>query len=653
VTSPDAYDTHQDTSAVGSARPLRTADMVMKGGVTSGVVYPKAIARLATRFQFKNIGGTSAGAIAAAVAAAAEFRRKKTGEAAGFDEMAHLPDWLGASPACSKNSNLFHLFQPVRATEKIFKVLTSALGDDPGLTAFYKLLTTSVRCYPKHAGFGAAIMLLSQLVIRGSTLPFHIGNVLLGLFSIGAGTVLGSAFGLLREFVCELPRNRFGICSGMPRRKGSGSGEQPVSLTPWLHGLINRVAGRREGDQPLTFGDLWEAGEVQGVIGARAINLEMMTTNLTHQRPYRLPFRFDTELSENQLFYFRQREFRRLFPSVVVDWMLAHPRDCGSNPKRIARRKLMAKSDFFPMPDGRDLPVVVATRMSLSFPVLLSAIPLHAFDYRLGHKAPRPEKCWFSDGGLCCNFPIHFFDSALPRRPTLSMDLEYVPKDTPPEALKPTMPKQNSQKLHEQWARFEYVESRRNGRQFTRKTPLWQLVGFAVAIIDTMRVWNDATQSRLPGYRDRIVTIPLKQDEGGLNLNMPSDRIEALSARGVDAAELLLAHFDVPSREAVMTWENHRWVRLRTFFASLEKLLAGVETSILYPENGDENYLDWVRLCRQLPSRQVCYEMDASQLADAERTLMELQRILHFWDSKSASLKAPKPPPELRPRAQI
>jgi hypothetical protein len=34
-----------------------------------------------------------------------------------------------------------------------------------------------------------------------------------------------------------------------------------------------------------------------------------------------------------------------------------------------------------PLPEPEDLPVVVAVRMSLSFPVLLSAVPLYAVDY--------------------------------------------------------------------------------------------------------------------------------------------------------------------------------------------------------------------------------------------------------------------------------
>src|ERR1035438_4836367 len=47
-----------------------------KGGVTSGVVYPRTMRRLAQKFRFRNIGGTSAGALAGALAAAAEHQRR-------------------------------------------------------------------------------------------------------------------------------------------------------------------------------------------------------------------------------------------------------------------------------------------------------------------------------------------------------------------------------------------------------------------------------------------------------------------------------------------------------------------------------------------------------------------------------------------------
>jgi predicted acylesterase/phospholipase RssA len=54
----------------------RNSDLVMKGGITSGVVYPLAIYELSRSYRFQNIGGTSAGAIAAVVAASAEYGRE-------------------------------------------------------------------------------------------------------------------------------------------------------------------------------------------------------------------------------------------------------------------------------------------------------------------------------------------------------------------------------------------------------------------------------------------------------------------------------------------------------------------------------------------------------------------------------------------------
>jgi len=56
----------------------RFCDLVMKGGITSGIVYPKAITHLSQHYRFKSIGGTSAGAIAAAVTAAAEQAAHRT-----------------------------------------------------------------------------------------------------------------------------------------------------------------------------------------------------------------------------------------------------------------------------------------------------------------------------------------------------------------------------------------------------------------------------------------------------------------------------------------------------------------------------------------------------------------------------------------------
>ena len=80
-------------------------------------------------------------------------------------------------------------------------------------------------------------------------------------------------------------------------------------------------------------------------------------------------------------------------------------------------------------PRGNELPVIVAVRMSLAFPVLLSTIPLYTIKPESLARHSRGvgqelheddlQRNLFSDGGICSNFPIHFFDAWLPKRPNL------------------------------------------------------------------------------------------------------------------------------------------------------------------------------------------------------------------------------------------
>ena len=66
-----------------TAVPDKPCDLVMKGGITSGIVYPPAVLKLKDRYRFRCIGGASVGAIAAAGAAAAEMGRS----ASGFEKL--------------------------------------------------------------------------------------------------------------------------------------------------------------------------------------------------------------------------------------------------------------------------------------------------------------------------------------------------------------------------------------------------------------------------------------------------------------------------------------------------------------------------------------------------------------------------------------
>jgi predicted acylesterase/phospholipase RssA len=86
---------------------LRKCDIVMQGGVTSSIVYPGLVCKLAGN-QFQQIGGTSAGAIAAALTAAAEYARRK-GRANAFERWPR-PQRGSAIPTLVKVRTCFPCF---------------------------------------------------------------------------------------------------------------------------------------------------------------------------------------------------------------------------------------------------------------------------------------------------------------------------------------------------------------------------------------------------------------------------------------------------------------------------------------------------------------------------------------------------------------
>jgi predicted acylesterase/phospholipase RssA len=104
--------------------PERRCDIVMKGGITSGIVYPPAVYEIAKHFRFVNVGGASAGAIAASLTAAAEYRRhvelqKHSGnELKGFELLDAIPTDL------SKDAALLGLFRPNSKTRTLYEYIT-------------------------------------------------------------------------------------------------------------------------------------------------------------------------------------------------------------------------------------------------------------------------------------------------------------------------------------------------------------------------------------------------------------------------------------------------------------------------------------------------------------------------------------------------
>jgi len=531
---------------------LKYCDLVMKGGITSGVIYPRAVAELARKYRFKNIGGTSAGAIAAAATAAAEYRRRH-GSAEGFEELGRLPELLG------RDDFLFSLFQPDRTTRPLFGLALSLLKARGAPAIVWQLLRGLVAGYPgplvAGAALGAAVPALAWLLgFTSAGVAAALGSLWILVFAIVAAAI---AAGL--DVPTLLRRNFFGMCSGFD--EGAAHGKPP--LTNWLYGYLNAIAGKPAGS-PLTFGDLWNAPQADDPVRTeRAVNLEMLTTNLTHGRPYSLPF----PEGESRQFFFSPDEWARFFPAAVIDHLKAHAWMPAVVPITADGATLC------PLPPMEDLPVVVAARMSLSFPILLSAVPLWSVDFsrtinarRTGER-PTAERCWFSDGGISSNFPLRFFDSPLPRWPTFGMNLKSPHPDHLDEAEFVWLPSSNGQGLQPSWNRFDDGSSAK------------RLVGFFSAVVDTMQNWRDNMESRMPGYRNRIVHISQRPDEGGLNLDMETEVIERLADRGRRAGTRLCDEFN---------WDNHAWVRYRSYLAALEVNLGQFCQAYEHPAPEDE-----------------------------------------------------------------
>jgi hypothetical protein len=610
--------------------PQSLCDLVMKGGITSGVIYPRLIHELSQRYRFKNIGGTSAGAIAAGACAAAEYGRQH-GNAQAFATLDKLPGELGETVQPGGRSRLLSLFQPHPALQLHFSVLLQALNKKPvpaivgmllrmltgsaGLLAVLLLgaavlLAPLVQSLTPRPGLAAAVLLaLGALVLTGlavwrnaaaASVPglaltwAATGVLVLLALKLATGAAWGGALVLAglslllgcvlawvllmaaalarftRGLLKGLHRNRYGLCSGQTNEEGQR--HQLPGLTDWLAGYFDGLAGLTQRAHPLTFGDLWGTHDRQA---PRNINLEVMTSAVSQQMVYSIPFR-----DGSPGLYYDPDELKDYFPPRVMAWLAAtaaRPDDdedalgVVTGPEGQTRALLR-------FPRGADLPVVVAIRMSLSFPLLLSAVPLYSVDHSLaGNRDAKAQKkplnatrVWFSDGGIGSNMPLHMFDALLPGHPTFAVNLKPMHPD---HGIKTPEVKDN------EGGRI-YLPGVQNG-QFrggnvrhwappADGTPLGGLAGFLVSIVNTMQNWRDEIQFPYPGFKDRIVQISQRDTEGGLNLDMPASSIEALGNAGAMAAHRLIDRFHPAGAEAGAGWTYHQAVRLATFLGTMQ-----------------------------------------------------------------------------------
>lgn len=600
----------------------RYCDVVMKGGITSGVVYPLAMVELSTAFRFKNIGGTSAGAIAAAFTAAAEFGRDtRTG---GFARLGALPPWFAEQAPDGSGSNLFALFTPARRTRGLFRIFTAGIGfEEQPVRRWFRQVLAALTVYPLRAAAGALPGLLLAVwaalagagVLGGVTVATGLLLAFLGL----AGAVSWSMYrGLFRHVAA----NGYGLCTGYHPR--AENGETPISLAEWVAEQIDLMAGRDPAkDPPLTFRDLWAGAEAPSGEPGPGVNLQTMTTNLTQGRPMRLPFE-DSGAKGFGQYYFLRSDMERLLPPRLVEWLVDH---AAPRPDRAPAP--VDGETLIPLPRAADMPVAVAVRLSMSYPLLLSAVPLYTVDWTRqqpessgGAKRGRgegsllAERCWFSDGGVTSNFPVHFFDQPLPRWPTFAINLRPPHPDKPDRTV--WMPRSNKERGVAVWHRFDNP-----GRP--------SLSGFIGTIKDVGQNWADNEQARVPGYRDRIVHITVDKAEGGANLKMTPDLVAELGERGRRAGRLLVERFaSGPEWDVNANWNSHRWVRYRSTMHVVEELLLHLRASYRYKGADAASYADLISRPLDRPPLDHRW-WNVRQQQHAITVTEELARMVESW----------------------
>ncbi|NUT54080.1 MAG: patatin [Saccharothrix sp.] len=549
----------------------RYCDLTMRGGATSGVVYPLAVVELARHYRFRSLGGASAGAIAAAFTAAAEKGRERD----GFRKLEEVVDWFAAP-----GWRMAQLFQPSEHTRKLYRIVAASMQrrDSTGRSALTCMLLALISALGWRARVFLAIAL--ALWLLGPTLwtraidwgttptwalitlavlaliavptvvlkvlprgrdawPRRVGTALLALLPLvpvavstrwtAQGTASAATAAVWWLVLC------FAFVSAVAVTYGLSAKRFLDRMATTLHfGLVPGTGAFRPnfwdrrcgvpastGVPPLSD---WIADRLDDLSGATDLtfddlttDLVLMTTDLSEGRPYRLPF---TGPATPWLFCRTCLEV--VLPHRIVaklgDDATAHR--CPLHPDEPVRA----------LP--ANLPVALAVRMSMPLPGLIAAVPLVRAE-------PEPRVHWFSDGGITSNFPIHFFDNLLPRWPTFGLSLQSYP---PGDDRDVWLPEQDASTSGTPWRGIDLVRH------------------FASAILDTALGWRDTMQSALPGYRGRIAHVRVGAQEGGTNLFMRPETIRALAERGAQAGRLLRTRF---TEDDGAKTDRYRWIRMR------------------------------------------------------------------------------------------
>jgi hypothetical protein len=259
---------------------------------------------------------------------------------------------------------------------------------------------------------------------------------------------------------------------------------------------------------------------------------------------------------------------------------------------------------------------------------------------------------YFSDGGTTSNFPIHFFDSWLPSRPTFGINLTSMPSDAIKKGetrlqknylsalidFNGDLDSHQKEDEEEQTAEGGSVDAVVLPRSDTKQAPEWRPIcnplDFVMKTIDTARENHDNLQTMLPGYRERIVQVRFNEGEGGMNLAMDSSTISTIALKGKMAGEQLRYKFD---------FDHHRWTRFLVLMSQLEKELEKMGKTFIYqPGVGkDPDYLSYEQLLAHDAldpdsnrRSEFPYKRDHEWRMQALMRTRQMLRVIELWEEE-------------------
>src|SRR4029079_13166867 len=214
---------------------------------------------------------------------------------AGFVGLETLPEKLSAPVGPSQQSRLLSLFQPSEAARPVFRILLVAIGESAGWLKAMQVLGLMLAAAPLPIAIGSLAAVFSVVVaaVGEVGIAAWVAAIVgaLALLALGLlGSLAAFAWASLRALG---PDSNYGICPGYV------VGSTEPALTPWLTDVLDELAGVDGTAGPITFGE----------IAKQDIKLSLMTTDMTHGRPYRLPF----GASDLSTFFFKKGDFDRLF----------------------------------------------------------------------------------------------------------------------------------------------------------------------------------------------------------------------------------------------------------------------------------------------------------------------------------------------------